>query len=181
MKTKFIDEVKATPGGEKVLSCIQCGMCSGSCPMASRMEYAPRQLIAMIRADMKEEVLSSNSMWYCLSCYLCTARCPKDVKPTDLAHALESLATQQGYRTKGNNNPAMYRAFVDSIRSNGRVHEFGLMLKYYMSTNPFAALKVAPVGLQMFLRKRLPLMPTRVKNQGDIPAIIKKFKEVRSK
>ncbi|MDD5126805.1 MAG: 4Fe-4S dicluster domain-containing protein [Dehalococcoidales bacterium] len=177
----FIDEVKATPGGENVLACIQCGMCSGSCPMANQMEYAPRQLIAMIRADLKDEVLSSNSMWYCLSCYLCTARCPKGVKPTDLAHALESLATQQGYRTRGNNNPEMYRAFVGSIKSNGRVHEFGMMMKYYLSTNPFAALKVAAVGLQMFIHSRLPLKATKVKNRGDIPAIIKKFKEVRSK
>lgn len=177
----FIDEVKATPGGENVLSCIQCGMCSGSCPMASRMEHSPRQTIAMIRADMKDEVLSGNSMWFCLSCYLCSARCPRDVKPTELAHALESLATQQGYRIKGNNNPAMYRSFVDSIKSNGRVHEFGLMVKYYLSTNPLAALKVAPVGLQMFLHHRLPLMAKKVKNRGDLPAIIKKFKEVRGK
>ena len=129
----FLDEVKATPGGEHILACIQCGTCTGSCPMAGNMEYPPRKIIAMIRAGMRDEVLSSNSMWFCLSCYMCTARCPRGVKPTELAHALESLANQQGFRIGGTSTPAMYRSFVGSIRGNGRVHEFGMMVKYYLS------------------------------------------------
>ena len=175
----FLDEIKATPGGEHILSCIQCGMCTGSCPMAREMEYPPRKIIAMIRAGMRDDVLASNSMWFCLSCYLCTCRCPRGVKPTEIAHALESLATQNGYRIKGNRTPAMYRSFVDSIKSNGRVHEFGMMLKYYLKTNPLAALKALPIGLKMFLHHRLPLLPGKVKGKGDLPRIIKKFREVR--
>ena len=93
----FLDEVKATPGGEHILACIQCGTCTGSCPMAGAMEFPPRKIIAMIRAGMRDEVLASNSMWFCLSCYMCTARCPRGVKPTEIAHALESLANQNGF------------------------------------------------------------------------------------
>jgi len=175
----FIDEVKATPGGENILECIQCGMCTGSCPMAGEMEFPPRKTIAMIRAGMRDEVLSSNSMWFCLSCYLCTCRCPRGVKPTEMAHALESLAIQDGRRIRGNHNPAMYRSFVSSIRSFGRVHEFGMMLKYYLKINPLVALKALPVGLTMFLHHRLPLLPKKVKDKGDLPKIIQKFREVR--
>jgi heterodisulfide reductase subunit C len=58
----FLDEVAATPGGSKIRSCIQCGMCTGTCPAANEMEYPPRKTIAMIRAGMRDEVLSSNSM-----------------------------------------------------------------------------------------------------------------------
>ncbi|MFC1942171.1 hypothetical protein ACFLWU_03020 [Chloroflexota bacterium] len=43
-----MEEVKATPGGEHILACIQCGTCTGSCPMAGAMEYPPRKIIAMI-------------------------------------------------------------------------------------------------------------------------------------
>ena len=176
----FLGEVKATPGGEHVLSCIQCGMCTGSCPMAREMEYPPRQIIAMIRAGMREEVLSSNSMWFCLSCYMCSCRCPRRVKPTELAHALESLANQQGFRIGGTSTPNLYRSFVGSIRGNGRVHEVGMMLKYYLLTNPLAALKMWKVGLQLFLHRRMPLMPTRIKGREDLSRIIRKYKEVRS-
>jgi len=181
----FLSEVKATPGGEHILACIQCGTCTGSCPMAVNMEYPPRKIIAMIRAGMRDEVLSSNSMWFCLSCYMCTARCPRGVKPTEIAHALESLAHQNGYRIGGTSTPEMYRSFVDSIKSNGRVHELSMMVKFYLSilpkliTHPVATVKMAPLGLKLFNHKRLPLMPTRIKGREDLSRITRKFKEVR--
>ncbi len=143
------------------------------------MEYPPRKTIAMIRAGMRDKVLSSNSMWFCLSCYMCTARCPRGVKPTELAHAIESLATQHGFRIGGTSTPTLYRSFVSSIKGNGRVHEFGMMLKYYLLTNPLAALKMWKVGLQLFLHRRMPLMPTRIKGREDLSRIIRKFREVR--
>ncbi len=176
----FVEEVAATPGGEHILSCIQCGICTGSCPVASEMEYPPRKIIALIRAGMRDEVLSSNSMWYCLSCYMCSCRCPRGVKPTELAHALESLATERGFRVKQTRTPAMYRSFVSSIRGNGRVHELGMMFRFYLLTNPLAALKMLPVGLKLLLHKRMPLMPDKVKGKEDLSKIIQKFREVRS-
>ena len=175
----FLDEVKATPGGEHILACIQCGSCTGTCPVANNMEYPPRKIIAMIRAGMRDEVLSSSSTWFCLSCYLCSCRCPRGVKPTELAHALDSLASQHGFKVRGTSTPAMYRSFVSSIKGNGRVHEFGMMLRFYLLTNPLAALKMLLVGLRLFLHRRLSLIPKKVKGRDDLPKIIQRFKEVR--
>jgi heterodisulfide reductase subunit C len=174
----FLDEVKATLGGENILACIQCGTCTGSCPMAEYMEYPPRKIIAMIRAGLRDEVLSSSSMWNCLSCYTCTARCPRGVKPTGLAHALESLANQHGYKVGGTRTPVFYRSFVDSINGHGRVFELGMMLRYYLLTNPLASMKLWKVGLQLFLHKRMPLRPAHIKDKGDLAKILRKFKEV---
>ncbi len=112
----FLEEVRATPGGENVLACIQCGTCTGSCPMAAQMAHAPRQTIAMIRAGLRDEVLADSSMWFCLSCYTCTVRCPRGVRPTELAHALESLATQHGYRVSGTATPRLYRSLSTPSR-----------------------------------------------------------------
>jgi heterodisulfide reductase subunit C len=181
----FLSEVKATPGGEHILACIQCGKCTGSCPMAGAMEYPPRRIIAMIRAGMRDRVLSSNSMWFCLSCYMCTARCPRGVKPTEIAHALESLAHQQGFKIGGTSTPALYRSFVGSIRGNGRIHEFGMMVRYYLSiipelvAHPLATIGMLPLGLKLFSHRRLPLMPVRIKGRGELDRIIRKFREVR--
>ena len=182
---RFVKEVAATPGGENISACIQCGICTGSCPVASEMEYPPRKIIAMIRAGMRDEVLSSNSMWHCLSCYMCTARCPRNVKPTELAHALECLASQQGFKVKGTRTPAFYRSFVSSIKDNGRVHEFGMMLRFYLSivldllANPMATLKMLPLSLKLFLHRRMPLLPRKVEAKEDLSRIIQKFREVR--
>ncbi len=175
----FIEEVAATPGGENIWACIQCGVCTGSCPMADEMEYPPRKIIAMTRAGMRDDVLSSSSMWHCLSCYMCTVRCPKSVKPTELAHALESLAIQQGFKVKETRTPAMYRSFVSSIKGNGRVYEFGMMFRFYLKTGLLSATKLLPLSLSLFRHGRMPLKPHRVKGREELKQILRKFNEVR--
>jgi len=54
-----------------------------------------------------------------------------------------------------------------------------MMLRYYLTINPLAALKLLPVGLQLFSHKRMPLLPKKVKGKDDLSKIIQKFKEVR--
>lgn len=174
----FVNEVCAIPGGEGVRSCIQCGTCSGSCPNANLMDYSPRKLIAMVRAEMREEVLSSNSMWYCASCYLCAVRCPRGVKITELMHALECLAFRHGLTSKRVKTPIVYQSFVGLVKSRGRVHEAGIMQKFYLKSNPFAVFKLAGIGLKMFLRGRLPLRAAKIKRKGEFKAIMDKAHEL---
>ena len=172
--TSFIDEVCAIPGGEAIRSCIQCGMCTGSCPTANKWDYPPRKAIALVRVGLRDELLSSNSMWFCASCYTCTVRCPRDIKPADIMHALEIISIRSGLSTKRSRTPVMYQCFVDSAKGNGRVYELGMMIKLFLKTNPFAAIKLAPVGLGLFLHKRLPLRPSRIKGIGELKAILDK-------
>jgi hypothetical protein len=54
-----------------------------------------------------------------------------------------------------------------------------MMFRYYMTTNPLAALKMLPVGLKLFLRHRMPLIPKRVKGKEDLSKLIQKFAEIR--
>jgi hypothetical protein len=91
-------------------------------------------------------------------------------------HVLEILAIKHGLSTKRSRTPVMYQCFVDSAKGNGRVYEFGVMLKLFLKTNPFAALKLAPVGLRMLLHGRLPLKPNRIKGVGELKAILNKAK-----
>jgi heterodisulfide reductase subunit C len=153
----FLDEICSLPGGECVRWCMQCGMCSASCPNISQMDYSPRKVIALIRAGKRYEVLNSNSMWICASCYLCTVRCPKDVKPTELMHILQCLAEQHGLVNGKTRTSVMHHAFIDMVKGNGRACELALMIKFYLRTNPFAMLKMAPLGLKLVLRGRMPL------------------------
>ncbi len=171
--SSFLDEVLAAPGGEGVGKCIQCGVCSASCPNARWMDYSPRRTIAMIRAGERERVLTSNTPWICASCYMCMVRCPRDVKPTELMHTLERLAFRDGLHPRVT-TPQAYAAFVSSIKANGRVHEMGMMMAYYMKTNPFAALKVALVGLNLFKHGRMAVKASKIKGTGELRAILAK-------
>lgn len=183
----FLAEVRNMPGGSAINECIQCGTCTGSCPNASRMDFAPRKVIAMVRAGLRDEVLSCNTMWYCATCYLCTVRCPREIKPTEIMHALESIAINSGLVNKRLSTPIFYQAFVDSINSNGRSHEFGIMMKYYMRTfwsklkrNPFSAMKMVslikmmPFALKLLLRGRLPIRATKIHGCDELKTMIDK-------
>ncbi len=85
---------QVTPEWEKLLSCIQCGTCSASCPTAFAMDYTPRQLWQMVRLGMKEDVLSSRTFWLCTTCKSCQVRCPRGIPITDTMIALKEYATR---------------------------------------------------------------------------------------
>lgn len=91
----FLEQITSVPGGETLRRCIQCGTCTASCPNADSMDYTPSELIAMVRAGMRQEVLSSRAPWYCLSCYMCTVRCPRGVKQTDLMHVIAFMVVRE--------------------------------------------------------------------------------------
>lgn len=72
------------PEGRRVLTCIQCGMCAGTCPHGEYMDYPPRRIIRMLRAGMIEEVFTSDSLLNCVACYACQAKCPRDIRLTEV-------------------------------------------------------------------------------------------------
>lgn len=178
----FIEEISAIPGGESIRLCIQCGTCTASCPNAHRMEHSPSQLIAMARAEMEKEVLSSNAMWYCSSCYLCTVRCPRGIKPTDLMHALESLAIREGMSNKQTSTPTMYKSFNHFVSSRGRLPELWFMTRFYLLTNPLRAFRSLPVALSLLKHGRLSMSPRKMTPEGSkqLKAILDKSKSLRS-
>ncbi len=95
---KFKDEVAAQPGGENIKRCFACGTCTLSCPVSEVEEsYSPRRIIHMILLGLKEEVLSSKAIWYCLTCYRCHVRCPQEVKYPEIMRVLRKMAVEQGY------------------------------------------------------------------------------------
>jgi len=171
--TSLVEELENIPGGENLNLCIQCGTCSGSCPNVDYMDYSPRQIIAMVRADLSDEVLSSNTMWVCASCYLCTVRCPRNVKITELMHALESIALRHGLSNRKISTPLMYKTFVGSIMRNGRVHELGFMMSFYLKSNPFKAFKNALLGIKLLSHGRLSLKSERIKGLDQLKTMLK--------
>lgn len=172
----FVDEISTVPGGEGVRLCIQCGTCTASCPNAERMEHTPSQLIALARAGMRDEVLSSNAMWYCLSCYICTVRCPRGIKLTEIMHTLEGLAVSEHLSHGRTLTPAMYRSFNDFVYSLGSLPEFGFMSWFYMWTNPLRAVKMLPVAMSLLRHGRLSVRARRLTPEGtrQLKAILDK-------
>jgi len=94
----FRDEVASIPGGENIKKCFACGTCSAGCPVTNIDEdYNCRRIIRQILFGMREEVLESPLIWFCVMCYRCYARCPQQVNFTDVMRALRHLAVRDGY------------------------------------------------------------------------------------
>lgn len=176
----FLAEVKNVPGGEKVEACIQCGTCTGSCPTSAKMDYTPRKLIAMVRAGLKEQVLSSNAIWLCASCYTCTARCPRGIVFTDVMYALKNLAYEHGYVKPKAPAPVFYAAFNRLVEKQGRLNERHLMIKYALKTDPMKLLEMAPVGIGLFLKRRLPLFPETMAGKREFRRLMVRTKEAKA-
>ena len=177
MELDFIEEIKSIPGGEQISDCIQCGTCSGSCPTSYLMEHTPRRLIAMTRAGMRDEVLSSPDIWLCTSCYYCYVRCPRGIKVTDLMYAYKRLSARdkhpiqmRGYK--------LGKAFLAVVNRWGRNNELELLARFFATANPLGGIKNAFIGLNLFLKGRLPLIPHRIKDMKGLKKIVKKAEEL---
>ena len=98
LDANFKYEIAGKPGGENIAKCFACGTCTAGCPVFHvEHKYNPRKIIRMILLGMREEVLSSKTIWLCSQCYTCSANCPQDIDFSDIMFALRDLAVQEGY------------------------------------------------------------------------------------
>jgi len=94
----FRKEVEAGLGGPYLEFCYACGACTGSCPVREMVkEFDPRKIIHMIVMGMKEQVLSSDLIWYCCLCSTCSFICPQKVNFGEVMKVLRALALKEGY------------------------------------------------------------------------------------
>ncbi|MBN1121942.1 MAG: 4Fe-4S dicluster domain-containing protein [Anaerolineae bacterium] len=172
--------IEATPGGEALSLCLQCGTCGGSCPSGPDMDATPRRLFAMIAANMEDEVLGCNTPWYCVSCYYCTVRCPQEIPVTDLMYTLKRMAIARG-RYHKDAHVTFSSNFVDLVEKNGRSFELGVMTRTMLASHPIAsALKASGYGLSMMQKGRVSLTPEHIENMPQLTAILDEAKHIAS-
>ncbi len=96
----FKYDVAAHAGGEQIKVCYSCGTCTAGCPVTEVDErYSPRKIIRQVLLGQREAVLSNELLWYCETCYACSAYCPQNVKFGDVMRALREMAVAEGYFT----------------------------------------------------------------------------------
>lgn len=159
-RSDFLREVeREVEGGEMVKMCMQCGVCAGSCPFGAHWEHSPQKLFMMIRAGKRDEVLGTDSMWMCTSCYNCVVRCPRKLPITTIMHGLASYAQRLGLAPKMQPTRDFSLAFYDNFRRTGRVNELKLTLWVYFRGGLVDGVKKAwsmrRVGLGMLRAGRL--------------------------
>jgi quinone-modifying oxidoreductase subunit QmoC len=113
----------------------------------------------MIRAGKRDEVLTSDAMWMCTSCYNCVVRCPRKLPITQIMHGLATYAHRLGLAPKDQPTRHFSVLFWKNCTRTGRVNELRLTLGLYFKDGLAAGVKKAwalrDIGLGMLKAKRL--------------------------
>jgi len=80
----------------KLLECIQCGMCTGSCPVSRKASLNVRKYMREVAITGKLIMHPQNELWSCTTCSTCGIRCPKDLDPYEFLIDIRSLAVEGG-------------------------------------------------------------------------------------
>ena len=76
--------------------CMECGVCTGSCPVAMTLEdFSPRRMIKRTLAEPESDILKSKDIWACLSCSRCSDRCPVKIDFPEFIRSYRHKARQE--------------------------------------------------------------------------------------
>jgi heterodisulfide reductase subunit C len=172
LRKTFLEQAHLVPGAERITRCLQCGTCTGSCPVSYAMDIPPRMVIALFRAGQIEEILRSRTLWICASCYMCTTRCPQQIKITDLLYALKRTAMDKKLYPDRFPVYLLSKNFVRLVNYYGRNQEMLLLLLYYLKRNPLELLRLLPMGWALMRKGRISLFPKKIQGVEAIRKIL---------
>ncbi len=192
-QNNFLKEIEEQAEmGEWVKMCMQCGLCSGSCPphFQDAWEHPPHEIFMMIRAGKRDEVLQTPSMWMCTSCYNCYVRCPRKIPVTHVMHGIAEYAYRIGQSPKNQPTQHLSKTFWNNCTKTGRVNEVMLTQTLYFKDGFFAGIKklieMQAIGLGLLKARRMnPLEAVgtghKCKDIKGIHAMLVKARELEAK
>jgi heterodisulfide reductase subunit D len=78
--------------------CLECGKCTAVCPIATfNKGYSPRRMLAEGLFYGARDLLSDRQLWSCLTCQLCSQRCPVDVRYSEYMRDVRAEAYKAGH------------------------------------------------------------------------------------
>ena len=76
--------------------CLNCGICTATCPSAHYYDYSPREIVQLLWTENLEGIYDAmqEKIWACAQCYTCAARCPFGNSPGGLVMIMREIAHQ---------------------------------------------------------------------------------------
>jgi len=147
------------------LNCIQCAVCYSDCGVtevsnafagppalakAHRFVTDPRDN----RRKERLEKLIDLGLWDCAHAYNCM-ECPKHVNPADAIADLRRISIQEGLTQ--NVGARHSQAFTNNVGRSGQLNEAALIPEIVGYGNVRELIKLAPQGIRMGLKGKMPL------------------------
>jgi len=98
--------------------CYQCAKCTAGCEAHKLLELEPHKIVALLKRGLIDEMINSDVIWTCMSCFKCLERCPQKVAPVEILTALKNMAVASGKQI-----PGKYTAMLQSVLSIGLIQD----------------------------------------------------------
>jgi len=128
----------------------------------------------MIQNGKRDQVLSSKTIWLCLSCETCITRCPNQVDIARMMDVLRQMAIEEGVGAREKNVLKFHEAFLAGIKRGGRINEPMMMVEYKLKSGDLFSDAVA--GVEMFMKGKLSILSPRTKDMKSVKDIFEKTK-----
>ena len=91
---EFVNKIREI-SSEEFQKCMQCGTCTGACPMSQDMDISPRKTMAMTHFGLNDKVADSNTAWICATCNNCYVRCPRGIDVPRVMEAIRQISLRK--------------------------------------------------------------------------------------
>lgn len=141
-------------------SCLECGKCTGVCPVARYSKsFSPRQTLIRTLRNTHPEALKEADIWSCLTCQQCDAICPANIKYIDFTQLIRcyvGVENRQGTCSHGGilesilkimTSPNLKQQRLDWLTKEYHTSQSSEYL-YFMGCLPYYEVLFAELGVQ---------------------------------
>ncbi len=169
---QFLTDEISERSGVNFSACLHCKTCTNGCPFVDGMDYGPNQILRLIQLGMEEQVLKSSTIWVCVGCNTCSSVCPMAIDIPAVMDELRHKAMENGIKIPEPDIYNFHKEVLNTVKKYGRTHKLEIMMRYKLKT--FDLLTDMGMGLKMLQKRKLDLMPSKVKDKKAIEKIFKK-------
>ena len=138
--------------------CLNCGICTATCPSAHYYDYSPREIVQLLWTENLEGIYDAmqEKIWACAQCYTCAARCPFRNSPGGLVMILREVAIKHGMESAKEVLRPFSRVMLKLVTTGNQLAPNMITPEGFADWGPNISKVDAPLNI---LRKAIP-MPT---------------------
>ena len=136
--------------------CLNCGICTATCPSAHYYDYSPREIVQLLWTENLEGIYDAmqEKIWACAQCYTCAARCPFQNSPGGLVMIMRETAIKHGMESAKEVLRPFSRVLLTVISTGNQLAPNMITRDAFPDWGPNVTKVDAPL---MILRKAIPV------------------------
>ena len=140
----------------QLFGCLNCGICTATCPSAHYYDYSPREIVQLLWTENLEGIYDAmqEKIWSCAQCYTCAARCPFGNSPGGLVMIMREVAIKHGMESAKSVLKPFSRVMLKLITTGNQLAPNMITTDHFPDWGPNISKIDAPLEL---LRKAIPV------------------------